>query len=204
MASAFFRTVVAATVAILFSAPGAQAASEAALPTVSFVRFLLQVPAGVQWHDVQRGAFCATTATEKSDGRATVFNLAVLGPAFSQNFTSPDAVLANRSLSLFGDTNNPTAADFQIGGIARDMHVNTCVQGILGVRDEVTMSIEWQVYSPSKGQVVATVQTSGAASQKLKQVQNADAETMRMAFEENVRRLAASPELKRILSTRST
>ena len=198
-----WKAVAAAGLWFFLESGAVQAAdfesSSGAGPTVSLTRVVMQLPAGVQWHVIQQGVFCIPFRSEKSDGSLNSFDLNVLGPAFSRNFANSNAAVANQSINLFGGTKNPTAADLQVGAIIRSLQLKTCVMGVLGAKIDANISVEWQVYSPGEGRVVATMTTSGAANQKTVQLQTAEAETIRLAFEESVRQLAASPEMKAAL-----
>ncbi len=56
---------------------------------------------------------------------------------------------------------------YEIGGLVHDVDLKLCglaLNEYLGVKGKATIAIQWQIYSPAKREVVATIETTGASS----------------------------------------
>jgi serine protease Do len=102
--------------------------------------------------------------------------------------------------NLFGQEDG--ASDYQVAAVVTELHYNLCVytssQAVFGhtmgeARGDVSMTIEWQVYSPLKKQVVARITTSGTAKLE-KSVPDAVTQLGVNAFGVNAHALAANAE----------
>lgn len=99
------------------------------------------------------------------------------------------------------------SADFQVAAVISQARVIACVSdgkmfsgGNLGdARGEGTMSVDWQVYSPLKKQVVARVSTSGAIKLDRK-VPGGVAQLITGSFSSNARELASKAEFRDAVS----
>jgi serine protease Do len=101
------------------------------------------------------------------------------------------------------------AADYEAAAVVTNEHIDACVieaSGLLGtlvekgaVRGTGSMTVDWQIYSRLRKQVVAHVSTSGTSEISHAVVGGAQQLTV-MAFAENVRALAQNADFRAAMS----
>ena len=197
----FSATMAMIGLAMLAAGHGARAQDAAAgasrQPSFALTRLASQFPPGKVWLVVQSGPFCGAIQNLRSDGALKPANLSVYAPEFARDFTAAPVAGANQGANLFASSDNDQV-DYQVGGLIHDADIKICGQGVIGIKNNATISVQWQIYSASEQKVVATIETSGQSQFRSYQI-DAD-EALRQAFAENVKQLSASTELHSVIS----
>ncbi len=178
------------------------ASAPAEVKPVAFTRLAIKLAVGQPWDVEQGGMFCATTRSQVWQGGQVDFPIKVLQDPFRAQFLAA-------GLKVEGDPDNlfetaPASADYAVAGVVADMHERLCrprstPAEVNNANGEVSLTIDWQVYSRLQKQIVATVHTTGHA--ELKDATPGGAQILLInAFSANVKDLAAAPELRRVLA----
>lgn len=204
------RILTALTLAFLLAegpafAQGAppDAASPSLQNSIKLTRVLADMPAGTPYMTIKSSkAFClGGTSRTWVGGRqaqqvspyATPFKAGLEGAGYKVVTPGED--------NLFDE--DAGAADYEAAAVITDEHVDACMivlSGLLGsmmekgdVRGSAAMTVDWQIYSRLKKQVVAHVTTSGS-SQISHAVQGGAQQLALNAFADNVRQLASNAD----------
>lgn len=180
----------------------APASAPADVKPVAFTRLAIKLAVGQPWEIEQGGMFCATTRSQVWQGGQVDFPIKALQDPFRAEFLAA-------GLKMEGDPDNlfetaPASADYAVAGVVVDMHERFCrprstPAEVNNANGEVSMTIDWQVYSRLQKQIVATVQTTGHA--QLKDATPGGAQILLIdAFSANVKDLAAAAELRHVLA----
>jgi S1-C subfamily serine protease len=186
-------------------APAASAPAPAApaeVKPVAFTRLAVRLAVGQPWDVEQGGMFCAVTRSQVWPGGQVDFPILTLKDPFRAQFLAA-------GLKTEGDPNNlfetsPASADYAVAGVIVDMHQRVCrprttPAEVNNANGEVSMTIDWQVYSRLQKQVVATVHTVGRA--ELKDPTPGGVQILMVdAFSENVKQLADAADLRKVLA----
>jgi len=183
-------------------APNAPAAAPAEVKPVAFTRLAVKLAVGQPWEVEQGGMFCATTRSQVWQGGQVDFPIKTLQDPFRAQFLAA-------GLKMEGDPDNlfetaPASADYAVAGVVVDMHQRFCrprstPAEVNNANGEVSMTIDWQIYSRLQKQIVATAHTTGHA--EMKDATPGGAQILLVdAFSANVKELAASAELRRVLA----
>jgi S1-C subfamily serine protease len=124
-------------------------------------------------------------------------------PAFAGAFESEAkkaGIAAGGQDVLFGD---PESADLQIGVVVQDVRARYCMDcPNIFQREKVAavavMKAHWEIYSASRGQVIARIDTEGGVTQRERP--QTTTQTLLAAFQDNVRRLIATKEFRDIVT----
>ncbi|MEJ0064120.1 MAG: serine protease [Caulobacteraceae bacterium] len=159
----------------------------------------MRLPVGAVAIVQQTGMFCAPAKTTVWPGGQTEWNIAVFRDAFRTEFESAGLKVEGDPNNLF-DTNTSTA-DFAVAGIVTDLSERFCVPNVTAPeqKGQVTMSIQWELYSRLQKQIIGTFTTRGQASET-DAVAGGLAIMTSNAFRENVKQLATDPRARRLLS----
>ena len=84
---------------------------------------------------------------------------------FSQKLKASGYSVLTTSADLFATDDDKNKADFLIGATIRPDTLNICLS-VNGMKGDVTMSIEWQIYDRTAKKVVLTTSTSGHGVQE--------------------------------------
>jgi serine protease Do len=165
----------------------------------AFTRLVVRLPVGAIAIVQQTGMFCAPAKTTVWPGGQTEWNIGAFKDVFRSEFESAGLKVEGDPNNLF-ETNTSTA-DFAVAGIVTDLSERFCVPNITAPeqKGEVTMSIQWELYSRLQKQIIGTYTTHGQASES-EAVAGGLAIITSNAFRENVKQLAANPGLRRLLS----
>lgn len=199
------RWLCLAAAAALSAAMGGSASDVLAAPsaaTVRLTKLVTKLPAGDEMQVLQDGPFCVAIQKEVSHGDITEAKLGLFGPAFADAFGDSARTTASTSVDLFGATHNPEAADFQVGGVITKARGAYCLQGVIGVKVEANIAVQWQIYSTAQGKVLATIETSGSTKYRSRTLDPVEA--LRLAFVDSVKKLAASPEVQAAFANNQT
>ena len=191
-------------------AGGIAAAQDApALPdtqamSLKLARVIADLPAGTRWLTLKFGGLCFANPVERtwSDGRAEQKVSIYYEPFKTELVHAGYKVVSPGEDNLF-DAESATA-DYEVAAVVTDEHVDGCVStGIYtekgSVRGDSAMTIDWQVYSPLKKQVVAHVHTNGTA--KLSDsVLGGYQKLVMAAFAANVDELARNADFRAAMS----
>jgi len=99
---------------------------------------------------------------------------------------------------LFADTRN-SATDLQVGAMIKSVASSYC-DDLRGVSGTMTLSIQWQVYSTLRREVVATIDTSGTLTAKGLGRKEQVRSLGQLAFVENVKVLLGDPRFREIVT----
>jgi serine protease Do len=153
---------------------------------------------------VQSGPACATGKTLTYPGGVSDYKLPGAKEAFHDELVRTGLAVAGDPNDLF-DT-GATSADYVISGIATQFREEVCSPNPNGdaatiQKGRMHLAVEWQLYSRLEKQVLATVTTS--ADYQIDDAVSGGGNVMGIrVFELNLRQLAASPELRRVLAGR--
>lgn len=173
--------------------------------TVQLARMVTKLAPGAQWAVLQRGMFCVTSSTQTWPGGQTDFRVATVIDTFRDEMKKA-GLAAEQEASLF-DASAVSPSEFALAGIITDESIKVCApdaspQGQSNLKGDITMSIDWQLYSRVEKQVVATAHTTGAFSTK-DPVPGGAATLINKVFAENIRQLAADPNFRHMLAGRA-
>lgn len=206
------RRALACGIGVVLACPGLASAWTVALPPkvslvalpagtetrpVVFSKMKISVPQGQPYLQISVGAFCIPQPKQKWRGAevnsrpttalSNVFKKELVAAGFKSG--------AGDSSNMFDDSST-SLGEYEVGANITDFDEEFCEQvgflnGHVGARGAMRMSIEWQVYSRLQGKLVATIQTTGGAQQNT----NSDSATIDVlndAFDQNVLALLAS------------
>jgi serine protease Do len=195
LALAFFCSAAPAT------AQPAADASASAKTSAKLTGVVLAMPAGTRYMNAKDGLWCLTPiGSQTANGAREALALAPYTTIFKQEIESAGYQVVAAEDNLFGQEDG--ASDYQVAAVVTDLSLNMCIYttggyGIVAgdARGDGSMTIEWQVYSPLKKEVVARITTNGTA--KLERSVAGVATRLTLdAFTSNVRALAAKPEFR--------
>ena len=195
LALAYFSAAAPAP-AQIFPDSSSPPKSSAKLTTV-----MLALPTGTPYLRVTAAVYCLRPIlTRTATGSQEKEELSPYATAFNTELGSAGFQGVAADQNLFGQEDG--ASDYQVAAIITDMHVQACVylQNFLNfvagdTRGDGSMTINWQVYSPLKKEVVARVTTSGTAKLD-KSVPGGYQRLVTEAFASNARQLVASAEFR--------
>jgi S1-C subfamily serine protease len=218
MARVFFRTVLAATVAALFSTSVAHAAEESGVQIGRFLfsRIAEKLPVGAEYADIRSGVICIPNGKLTSDGKLKPLSLKLYGPAIARAmFDSSTAAKGDRpDLFSVGQSQDQDVA-YDVGALIHGMAVKICsaaslntdllnrtTRTDLGAKGDARLEIQWQIYSRAEHKVVETIETTGnfEQTQRLTPSNAVLSNLILGAFSENVRGLAGSEKFKALSS----
>lgn len=200
-----YRFGAAAGLAALLVCGPVHAAEKA--PTVTFTKVVESLPLGMKFAVLQDFTLmgCMARETLTANGSPTPLDPRIYEPLFAQAFGLPNYVNTSGSGSLFDST--PTIADYEIGALVTAIDLKVCqvrkedVSILLkgGSTGSAKVRVEWQVYDKAAQRVVAKIPTEAVFEVK-KRAEDTLPQLMSGAFSENVKQLAASPQLTALLS----
>jgi S1-C subfamily serine protease len=147
----------------------------------------------------QAGIFCVTGRTITWPGGQQPFD----NPSFKDSFHT---AFVAAGLKTEGDPNDlfeadASTADYAVAGVITDFSERYCTPKVSDAsqKGQVTMAIDWQLYSRLAKQVVATAHTSGSA--ELTDAKPGGLQILLAdAFSANVKQLAAAPAIRTALA----
>lgn len=196
-----------------FVAGGIAAAQDApdtpAQNSIKLTRVIADMPAGTPWLTIARSrAFCLGGSSRTWMGGKQAQQVSPYAPAFKTELEAANyKVITPGEENLFDE--EAGAADYEAAAVITDERIDACVlemTGFLGslmekgeVRGSASMTVDWQIYSRLKKQVVAHVSTSGK-SEMSHAVVGGLQQLAVMAFSENVRALAQNADFRAAMS----
>jgi serine protease Do len=169
--------------------------------SVKLTTVMLSLPTGTPYLRVTEAVYCIKPILVRTaSGNQEKEELSPYTTAFKSELEPAGYQVVSADQNLFGQEDG--ASDYQVAAIVTDMHVQACVymQNFLSftvgdTRGDGSMTIDWQVYSPLRKQVVARVTTTGTATLE-KSVPGGYQRLVTEAFASNARALAANPEFR--------
>lgn len=174
--------------------------------SVKLAKVFIDMPAGTPWVSVKIDTlFCLSDEVTKAwPGGRFAEALAPYSAAFKTELEH-----AGYKVVTPGEDNvfDPEAgsADYEAAAVITNIHIDGCANDGSyftdrgSVRGTADMTVDWQVYSPIKRQLVAHLTTTGTAKLE-KSVQGGLQQLMMGSFDDNARALAASADLRAALS----
>jgi len=198
-----WKSVAGAAALAFVMAADAHAAS---VGSVVLSKLVEKLPAGLQYAQIQDGIFCVTKRRLVGDGAIKPVNMDVYGPIFARVMATSSNASKEERPNLFDTNEKETGGKpvYEIGGLVHHMNFKFCAvtdgRTDFGAKGGGTMQIQWQIYSPAKREVVATIETSGAYEIG-QRISRSDVIELAMegAFAANVQQLAESAQYRAIL-----
>ena len=194
--------------------PVSPLASGTSVKPVSFTKASTLIPSGTPWA-IQADAACHGETMKTWTGQATgLGNATDLKRVFQDEAQKAGFQVTGGPTDLFqtGRRGTRKAADLKIGALVTGLHLRLCAgprpKGVRAsaqsARGSLVMDVEWQVYSRSKGEVLARFTTRGG--DRLATATPAAGAVLRQAaFAQNTRALfALDPFRALILGTDET
>ena len=165
---------------------------------VTLTRMAADIAPGTPWLEEAVGFGCSgaqTTYWKESNNR---ISLTSFERVYREQLSSAGFVGGRDPNNLFDEE---AASDLQAGALIKGLAIKGCMRGRLlasPVLDgAATMDLEWQIYSASKGKVVARITTHGGFTISGIDYQNVTP-VITGVFADNVRRLAADPTFRQL------
>ncbi len=194
------------------SPPAAAAApTDAKAPTLDyrpfrFTHVLFKLPVGRNFANPHVGVFClpsvgrSWTADSQTEVKPTIYADALRAEVATAGFK-----VDGPSDNIFEQT--ASTSDIQLAAIVTDLNLDYC-QPMIGFGDVSTkgtgtMSIEWQVYSTLRKQMLAKITTTGSITIKNTQPGGLDA-LLKGAFKDNVHALIANADFLKAMAAPAT
>ena len=194
--------------------PVAPLASGTSVKPISFTKAATLIPSGTPWA-IQADAACHGETIKTWTGQATgLGNATDLKRVFQDEAQKAGFQVTGGPADLFetGRRGTRKAADLKIGALVTGLHLRLCAgprpkgvrAGTQSAKGSLVMDVEWQVYSKSKGEVLARFTTRGG--DRLATAAPAAGAVLRQAaFAQNTRALfALEPFRALILGTDET
>ena len=173
--------------------------------SVKLTTVLMALPAGTPWLSIKLGLICATEASVRTaSGGREPQDLPPYSAAFKTELERAGYKVVTAEENLFGQ--DAGSSDYQVAAVITNARILACVSrggfltpGNLGdARGDGTMTVDWQVYSPIKKQVVARISTSGAFVLD-RTVPGGVAQLVTGSFASNARELVSKAEFRAAL-----
>lgn len=173
--------------------------------TITLSKMAEQLPAGAIWFTHQDGLLCVTHETLKADGVLRQHSLNTYGPIFSRELNTVAGAAKSTRANLFEDKSSDEAVAYQVGALVHGLDVKVCTLAYGaydgGAKGGAVIEIEWQIYSPARREVVASIETTGRAKAgRGTSREEVLAQLSTDAFADAVRQLAAAPKFRQLLS----
>jgi serine protease Do len=184
--------------------------------TVKLTHMIVALPAGTPWLSLRTGALCLHAPVDKTwDGGRVEQALGPYAAAFKTGLEGAGyKVVTPGETNLFDESLG--SADYEAAAVVTDEHVNACHRRVtslsyLGdlitgkerslndVRGDGSMTINWQIYSRIKKQLVAHVTTQGKSILD-QDVPGGAQRLITEAFADNVRQLASDADFRAALN----
>jgi len=174
-------------------------ASPGEIKPVAFTRLVMKMEAGEPYVTIQGGFFCATSKTLTWNGGRTDEKIAAFQDVFREKMEAAGLKVQGPSDNLF-DT--PTATtDLVLAGLMSNVRIRVCAPNVGDanrIKGDVSMKVEWELYSTLQHRMLATIHTEGGFQQTEPEGGGLAALNQK-AFAANVEQLARSPEFRQAL-----
>jgi len=172
---------------------------------ISLTRVAANMAPGTAWSDITLDNMICGLNREIGywkESNNQIGSLSSFDRSFNEVLKASGFVGGRDPTNLFEEQ---TKSDLQVGALITDVKLKTCPNVTFGRQTDhgdATMDVEWQVYSVTQAKIIARLKTHGGASEKNIELKNTSVLIMG-AFADNVRRLAANDEFRR-LATEAT
>jgi S1-C subfamily serine protease len=168
---------------------------------VSLTRIAANIAPGTAWLEETAGLACLvsqTTYWKESNNRV---GLSSFERVFRDQMASVGFNAGKDPSNLFEEH---SASDLQVGALITGIAIKSCLN-ITQTKVGVTgaMDVEWQIYSVTKGAVIARTTTHGGYSGSVEGFGNISP-AITALFGDNVRRLAADPGFRELVTATAT
>jgi S1-C subfamily serine protease len=177
-----------------------QDTSATAKVSVKLARVIADIPVGTPYMSLKFGGLCFANPINRTwvDGRVAQQISPYLAPFKTEVENAGFMVVTPGEDNLFDPES--ASADYEAAAVITDEHVNACVsRGVYtdkgAVRGDGSMTIDWQIYSRIKKEVVAHIHTT-ATSRLEDSVLGGLQQLIMTSFSANVRQMAASAEFR--------
>jgi S1-C subfamily serine protease len=179
------------------------AASPSPQNSIKLTRVLADMPAGTPWMKIKTNeTFClGTVSTRTWESGRVAQKVAPFAEPFRTGLEGAGyKVITPGEDNLFDE--DAGAADYEAAAVITDEHLDACVMASQtffaekgASRGSASLTVDWQIYSRLKKQVVAHVSTTGTA--KLEHATAGGTQQLvLMAFADNVRQLAQNADFR--------
>jgi S1-C subfamily serine protease len=175
-----------------------------AFKPVEYGKLVVRLDVGDPFFVVQSGLACTTVKTLTYPGGVSEYKLPGAKEAFHDELVRAGLAVAGDPNDLFDAST--VSADYVISGIATQFRQEVCSPNPVGdaatvQKGQMHLAVEWQLYSRLEKRVLATVNTS--ADYRIDDAVSGGGNVLAIrVFELNLRQLAASPEIRRVLAGR--
>lgn len=171
-----------------------QAVAQPPQKTLSLTRMATSIRDGDEWGEVQVGLTCRTVQTLRWSGSGNRFEDSGFTLAFRHQMVQAGfRMTGGGDIDLFAPRQEN--ADLQVGALVTSLRLTTCTPRSDGRGDtdgSASMEVQWQVFSPAEGKVVAKFRTSGSAGDERPSSEVVDA-VLTKAFARNAEELSSDP-----------
>jgi S1-C subfamily serine protease len=127
---------------------------------VQLKKVLVKIKRGTEIGSIQTGVFCMPAGPITWKGGRLVLDVTEFDEVFREEFESANYKVVGDPEALFDDPSS-WAAEFLIGAMVTDMDMSIC-SSALGVKGEIYLEVNWQVYSRLDRRVVYKTETEGS------------------------------------------
>ena len=127
---------------------------------VQLKKVLVKIKRSTEIGSLQAGLLCLPAGPIKWKGGRLVFDVAEFDEVFREEFENANYKVVGDPEALFDDPSS-WEAEFLIGAMVTDMDMSIC-SSPLGVKGEIYLEVNWQVYSRLDRKVVYKTKTEGS------------------------------------------
>jgi hypothetical protein len=181
-------------------------ADRAARP-IGFAKISSKMAKGQVWGHAQAGVFCGPyQSLTWGEGRFRV-DMDAFKSVFETELEKAGFSVVGRRDGLF-DLDDRAKADFLVGGMLREPKAKICAKlasfgNFDALKGQITLDMEWQIYSTMERRVVARVESRGGIDRS-KFAPGDTTLLINQAFSEHVRQLINSPTFREIVLIKRT
>jgi S1-C subfamily serine protease len=127
---------------------------------VQLKKVLVKIKRGTEIGSIQTGMLCLPAGPIKWKGGRFVFDIAEFDEVFREEFENANYKVVGDPEALFDDPSS-WQAEFLIGAIVTDIDMSIC-SSLMGLKGEIYLEVNWQVYSRLDRKVVYKTKTEGS------------------------------------------
>jgi len=127
---------------------------------VQLKKVMVKIKRGTEIGSYQEGIFCLPAGPVTWKGGRFFFDIAEVDAVFREEFESANYTVVGDPDALFDDPSS-WKAEFLIGAIVTDIDMSIC-SSVAGLKGEIYLEVNWQVYSRLDRKVVYKTKTEGS------------------------------------------
>jgi len=127
---------------------------------VQLKKVMVKIKRGTEIGSYQEGLFCLPAGPVTWKGGRLFFDIAEFDAVFREEFESANYTVVGDPDALFDDPSS-WKAEFLIGAIVTDIDMSIC-SSVVGLKGEIYLEVNWQVYSRLDRKVVYKTKTEGS------------------------------------------